>query len=310
MTKSSLLIVVAIFAAAALTAINPTHTSAQAKIDSDRPLKSIASASSSPGQQSTKNRANSPAQPDDIVGCLIAPGASSQVAAGSPGVLAEIKVERGDLVTRGQVLAVLDNGVEQALLKAAKTRAATYAGVVSAKASRDMARQKLSRIKRLEALSYNAKLELELAQGEAALAQSRLQLARDEHRASKSDHAVAQSQLQRRQVVSPIDGIVADRLLNPGERADGRPIVHVIQLDSLRVEVILPASKFGKVKPGMTGEVTPLVQNHEEVTGTVEQVDRFIDAASATFRARIAIENKDLSIPAGVRCDVKFAEAT
>jgi multidrug resistance efflux pump len=80
----------------------------------------------------------------------------------------------------------LDNGVEKAVLKAAKTRAATLASVVTAKAARDMAKQKLERIQKLEALSYNAKLELELAQGELDVAQSRLQLARDEHRASES----------------------------------------------------------------------------------------------------------------------------
>jgi len=289
--------------------MSPARTNAQAKIDSDRPLKRMTAASETPLQQSNANRATNSAQSDEIVGCLIEPGASSQVAAGSPGVLAKVNVDRGDLVKRGQVLAVLDNGVERALLKAAKTRAATHAGVVAAKASRDMARQKLTRIKQLEALSYNAKLELELAEGELAVAQSRLQLARDEHRASESDHAVAQSQLQRRQVLSPIDGIVADRLLNPGERADGRPIVRVIKLDSLRVEVILPASEFGKVSAGMDGEVTPQVENSEKVTGTVEQVDRFIDAASGTFRARMTIENDDLSVPAGVRCDVKFVQA-
>jgi hypothetical protein len=58
----------------------------------------------------------------------------------------------------------------------------------------------------------------------------------------------------------------------------------------------------------MNGEVTPQVDNSEKVTGTVEQVDRFIDAASGTFRARIMIDNNDLTVPAGVRCDVEFAK--
>ncbi len=307
MTKSGLITITAMLGVSVMAAFSPTQTNAQTQIDSDRPLKRISPASQS-RQSTVKTTRPGVQQADGIVGCLIEPGASSQVAAGSPGVLAKVMVERGDTVQRGQVLAVLDNDVEQALLRAAKTRSATLAGVVAAKAARDMARQKLSRTKKLEALSYNARLELELAQGELALAQSRLQLARDEHKASKNDFAVAQSQLARRQVVSPIDGIVADRLLNPGERADGRPIVRVIKLDSLRVEVILPSTQFGKVNTGMSGEITPQVANASKVTGTVEQVDRFIDAASGTFRARMTIENDDLSVPAGVRCQVKFAQ--
>lgn len=308
MTKSSLLIITAMLGACAMAALSPAHTNAQTKIDSDRPLKRISPAAG-PRQSTVQPSRVGPLQTDNIVGCLIEPGASSQVAASSPGVLAKVMVERGDTVKRGQVLAILDNDVELALLKAAKTRSATLAGVVAAKAARDMASQKLSRTKKLEALNYNARLELELAHGELALAQSRLQLARDEHKASKSDFDVAQSQLARRKVISPIDGIVADRLLNPGERADGRPIVRVIKLDSLRVEVILPSSQFGKVSAGMNGEITPQVADASKVSGTVEQVDRFIDAASGTFRARLTIDNADLSVPAGVRCQVNFAKA-
>lgn len=243
-----------------------------------------------------------------VVGCLIEPRLSSQVAASAPGVLREVKVERGDRVEKGQLLAVLDQAVERALLQAAQTRSETQAAVNAARATRNMAYQKLRRMRKLQSLSYGARMELELAAGELSVAESRLEQAEDTLKAAQQDYAVARHQLARREVRSPMDGVVADRLLNPGERADGQPILRIVQLDRLRVEVILPASRFGSVTTGMTGQVRPELDDASEVDAVVEQVDPFIDAASGTFRARLAVDNAAMAIPAGVRCHVRFAE--
>jgi multidrug efflux pump subunit AcrA (membrane-fusion protein) len=45
------------------------------------------------------------------------------------------------------------------------------------------------------------------------------------------------------------------------------------------------------------------------VAARVVQVDRFVDAASGTFRARLSVPNGDGSLPAGVRCQVAFDDA-
>jgi hypothetical protein len=42
---------------------------------------------------------------------------------------------------------------------------------------------------------------------------------------------------------------------------------------------------------------------------TVTQVDRLIDAASNTFRVRLAMPNADGGVPAGARCKLEFAGA-
>ncbi|MGB7181186.1 MAG: efflux RND transporter periplasmic adaptor subunit [Burkholderiaceae bacterium] len=286
-------------------ALNLPSSVAQSRVSSDRPVKLHATPLDTKSTKASASAASAP----EVIGCLIEPRISSQVAASSPGTLAEVKVDRGDRVTKGQVLAILDRDVEQALLASARSRAQTQSAMKAARATRNMAYHKLSRIRKLDALSYGSKLELELAAGELSVAEARLEQAQDEQKSARQDHVVAQTQLARRQVVSPIDGIVADRLLNPGERADGRTIVRIVQLDTLRVEVILPASQFGMVKQGMSGEVLPEIASAGSVVARVEQVDPFIDAASGTFRARLSMDNADLQIPAGIRCSIQFAEA-
>ena len=257
---------------------------------------------------------SAPARPVDslppALGCLIEPDASADVAAAAPGVLAKVVVERGDHVKRGDVLAVLDQEIERAALEASRERARTRAEIAAAEATRAMARKKTERFAALHELSYGAKLELELAKGELEVAEHRLRQARDAHRIAERDYEVSEQRLAQRSIRSPIDGVVADRYLNPGERADGRPIVRVIRLDQLRAEVVVPAQRFGQIRKGMVGTLTPEVAGAASMQASVVQVDPFVDAASGTFRARLAIANRDLAIPAGVRCDVRFANGS
>jgi len=241
---------------------------------------------------------------NDRTGCLIQPSIVTDVAAGAPGVLASVAVDRGQTVKRGQILAVLDNDVEQAVLAAAHARAQARASISAAEATRDMARGKLERMHALNKLSYGAQLELELAKGELKVAEHRLQQAQEASAIARREQDVANRQLSQREIRSPIDGIVADRLLEPGERVDGRPVVRVMNLDRLHVELVLPAERFGQVFPGMTISVTPEIGQKQAVNARVEQVDPFVDAASATFRARLTLANANRQVPAGARCQV------
>ncbi|MEZ5739633.1 MAG: efflux RND transporter periplasmic adaptor subunit [Burkholderiaceae bacterium] len=228
---------------------------------------------------------------------------------GRPGVLAEVRVDRGDRVEPGQVLAVLDRDVEKAMVETARARAKARAETAAARATRDMARQKLTRIAALNKLNYGAQLELEMAQGELKVAEHRLQQSVENHEIAEGEHQVTRRQLDQRVVRSPIGGVVADRLLDPGERADGQPILRVVTLDSLHVELVIPAERFGEIRKGMTLNVQPEIGERASLAAEVVQVDAFIDAASATYRARLALANGDLTVPAGVRCQVMLEPA-
>ena len=236
--------------------------------------------------------------------CLIQPSAVTELAAGAAGILSNVMVERGSRVERGQLLAVLDRDIERAMLDAASARARARATVDAAQATRDMARQKLERMRTLNQLSYGARLELEMADGEYKVATHRLQQAREAATIAERDQKVALHQLAQREIRSPIDGVVADRLLEPGERVDGRAVFRLMNLDELRVELVLPAERFGGLTPGMTVMVEPAVGPSGPVHAKVVQVDPFIDAASATFRARLALQYPDQKVPAGARCRV------
>ncbi|NNJ92585.1 MAG: efflux RND transporter periplasmic adaptor subunit, partial [Gammaproteobacteria bacterium] len=74
----------------------------------------------------------------------------------------------------------------------------------------------------------------------------------------------------------------------------------------LNVEVVAPASLFGKIKVGMTGKVNMAPYLKETFEAKVVVVDKVIDAASRTLGIRLQMTNQENKIPAGVNCTVIF----
>ncbi len=252
----------------------------------------------------TAAQAATPPAAGGSLGCLIEPTASAEVASPAGGVLAQVLVDRGDKVRKGQTVALLQSEVEQASVAAADLRASASAEVAASAAARDIARQKALRQYELLQTGFGSPVEYDIAKGELEVADHRVAQAREASELARREAALARMQLAQRTIRSPIDGIVADRLLHPGERADSRPILKLLKLDALRVELVLPASRMGQLRRGQTVKVTPEGLAGRTLPAEVTQVDAFVDAASGTFRARLTLANRDGSVPAGVRCQV------
>lgn len=234
--------------------------------------------------------------------CLIEP--SQVVDIGSPvvGVLATVAVERGDVVRRGTVVATLRREVERANLSAASNRSEVQAELRAARAAAELARSKLVRAEDLHRQNFVSEVAVEQARSEAEVAYRRIDAVREQQRAAASDTETARSQFAQRELPATIDGVVVERFLNPGERVDDKPILRIARLDPLRVELVLPLSDLGRLKAGDTVPLKPDYPGATRKTATVERVDKVVDAASRTFRARLTLPNPGYGILAGVRC--------
>lgn len=242
--------------------------------------------------------------------CLIEP--SQVVDIGSPvvGVIATVAVERGDAVRRGEVVATLRREVERANLSAASSRSEVQAELRAARAAAELARSKLVRAEDLRRQNFISEVAVEQARSEAEVAYRRVDAVREQQRAAASDTETARSQFALRELAATIDGVVVDRFLNPGERVDDKPILRIARLDPLRVELVLPLSDLGRLKAGDTVQIKPDYPGATRKTATVERVDKIVDAASRTFRARLTLPNPDHGVLAGVRCQPEWVSAT
>lgn len=253
-----------------------------------------------------------PAAPaaDQPLGCLIQPDQVAELGSPVIGLLREVHVERGDFVRRGQVLATLSADVEQASLGVARTRAEADADVRAAQADRDYNRQRLVRSEDLRRQNFISTQALEQARAEADIAEQRLAQAEEQRRVWAREFDLAQSQVAQRVIKSPFNGVVVERYRYPGERVEEKPILKLASLDPLRVEVFMPASRYGKIKPGMVLAVQPELPGTEAYEAKVARVDRVIDPASNTFRVQLRLPNPKQALPAGLRCKVTLGDET
>ena len=240
------------------------------------------------------------------MGCLIEPERVADVGSQVVGVIESMDVERGDMVKKGQVLATLRADVERASVVVASSRAEAQADLQAAAASISFNQQRLVRAEDLFAKKFISQQALDQARTEAELAEQKLVQAKEQRRVLNRERELASAQLSQRVIRSPIDGVVAERYLSPGERVEDKPLVRVAKVDPLRVQVVVPTAFFGKIQPGSTARIMPGLPDTQPVVARVTLVDKVIDAASNTFRVQLELPNPDLALPAGLRCKADF----
>jgi RND family efflux transporter MFP subunit len=243
------------------------------------------------------------------LGCLIEPFQVADVGSPVIGVIEKIHVERGDLVRKGQPLAVLRADVERAQLGVASSKAQANAEVNAAIANAALAKQKLTRAQDLLERHFISRQALEQAIAEARVADERVVQAREQKRTAEREFELAQAQVGMRTIRAPSDGVIADRYLSVGERVEEKPVFRVSMVDPLRVEVVMPAQLFGTVSPDSTLTITPEFPNAGPREAKVVLVDKLIDGASNTFRIRLALPNPGARLPAGLRCKASLGAA-
>lgn len=238
------------------------------------------------------------------LGCLISPERVADVGSPVVGVVSEIPVDNGTLVQAGQPLVVLRSDVEQAGLHAAQARSAIEADVYAAKANLMLAHQRHARAVELLSEGFVSAQAVEQARAERDVADQKLQQARGQQEVSQQELRVVQAQLGQRTVRSPFRGVVVERFVNAGERVEDKPLLRLAMLDPLRVEIVMPASRWGSVAVNHTLSVVPELPGAVSMPAKVTHVDKIIDAASNTFRVRLALPNPGNRLPAGARCKV------
>jgi RND family efflux transporter MFP subunit len=245
---------------------------------------------------------------DQPLGCLIQPDQVAELGSPVIGLLRQVHVERGDSVRKGQILATLSADVEQASLGVARTRAEADADVRAAQADFDYNRQRLARAEDLRRQNFISEQALEQSRAEAEIARQKLAQAQEQRRVWAREFDLAQSQVAQRVIRSPFNGVVVERYRYPGERVEEKPILKLASLDPLRVEVFMPASRYGQIKPGMVLAVSPELPGTEAYEAKVARVDRIIDPASNTFRVQLRLPNPKQALPAGLRCKVVLGD--
>jgi RND family efflux transporter MFP subunit len=243
--------------------------------------------------------------------CIVEPQQVVKLSSPVVGVIAQLHVDRGDFVQEGQIVGKLEDGVEAAALDLAQARAANVFTIGSFQARLHFLRRKQARLGELHTKAVSSLAALEEAEAEAKVVEQQLKEAELNKELARLQMRHAEEVLRQRTLRSPINGVVVERLLRPGEyQNENTPVLTLAQIDTLRVEVFVPTSYYGQIVVGSVAHVRPEDPIGGSHSAVVTVVDRVLDAASSTFGIRLALPNPDLSLPAGIRCTVAFGVAS
>jgi macrolide-specific efflux system membrane fusion protein len=190
--------------------------------------------------------AEQPATPASYAG-VTRPSEERNLAFSAPGVVREVRVKEGDKVTAGDILIKLDARLDQNQLDTLKIEANSNNKVEYAE--KELA-QRIVQLKRKEELAKENALspsELEEAQLNKELADTRLKLSHEELETAKLKAAGQQIKVDLTELKTTIDGIVQKLSVREGEFADPqqsnqRAAAVVVKNNPLKVEVFLPTA--------------------------------------------------------------------
>ena len=174
------------------------------------------------------------------------------VAASSEGAVTEMRVQVGDRVARGDVLAVLD--IEK-LTSERDVRAATADAVaaraVAARARLERVEQEIARFEKLRRSAAFSKARLQDKEQERAWLRSELDAARAQLVQAKASLALAEMNLARGTVRAPYDAVVAARHTEAGSYLkEGGAVVELVNDRDLEVEADVPTARIAGLAPG------------------------------------------------------------
>lgn len=200
------------------------------------------------------------------------------LAAETPGKLLTIRVREGAEIKAGQVLAELD-GQDVGLSLQAVQAEVRRLDSLNANESR-----RLERMKQLHAQNFISSSGLEDVSTQSAVVQNQLAAAR-------AQLALAEHNVSKTRIVSPLDGRIERQLAMPGQYLKvGDPVFRVVYMKELRARLPFPEEMAGRIRPGMEVHVSsPGVSGR--VTGRVDQVRPMSGAGSRSFDVLAVFDN-------------------
>ncbi len=188
------------------------------------------------------------------------------LAAQLAGTVREIRVQAGDHVKRGQLLAVLDDrgaqaqaqGAEAGVNEAVQGEAEVEQALKAATADRQFAEATFNRYKGLLAKNSLSRQEFDGAEAryQSALANERSMEAKKQQvmarqQQARSQQDSAQANLSYSRIVSPLDGIVTAKSVDAGTVVmPGTPVLTVEDTARYRLEASLPEEYLPSAKAG------------------------------------------------------------
>jgi RND family efflux transporter MFP subunit len=228
------------------------------------------------------------------------------VSAAEPGVITNLLVKEGDKVEQGQLLATLDSEVLEAAKEMGKAGMESMGRIRSASAAVELKKERLEKLQELHAAGHANPEEIMRARTEFKMAEAELLAAKEEQTIKKLEYSRIQTQIDRRKIITPIDGFVTkiNKEVSEYVAATDPIVLTVVQCSRLKIVFPIPASIAANYSPGQQVKVNFADQTESSV-GLVEVVSHVTDPESGTVRVKVVLDNPEGFYRSGMACSLK-----
>lgn len=237
-----------------------------------------------------------------------------------------VLVDQGDAVKAGQLVAELDpvdltdrvTSGELAAERAASAILAAQAQLVEAQSRAQIATSVARRYADLRAQGFVSQEAADAKAHEANAAQAGVDAATAQVAVARRDHERAQADVAgigklrtQARLVSPVDGVVSARLIEPGTTVvAGQAVLQVIDPATLWVKARIDQGQSGGVHVGQPAEIVLRSDPQRAYRGEVQRVDWVSDAVTEERIVNVGFASRPVGVSVGelVEVTINIAE--
>ena len=235
---------------------------------------------------------------------------SAALASKLMGTILQVRVQAGDRVKAGQLLAVIDSREAEAMIHKAEAgrREAemalqeTESQIAASQANLTLSDATLKRYETLRAEKSVTPQEFEEVQTRQRAAaaslealQARKQQVLAKAKQAESDHGNAEALHSYAELRAPFDSVITQKHADPGSLAvPGVPVLTVEETGRYRLEVPVEESRVSTIKPGQKLEVRVAAAGDEPIPGVVREIEASADPASRTYLVKVELPLRSL----------------
>jgi membrane fusion protein, multidrug efflux system len=220
---------------------------------------------------------------------------TAQIRAEVPGAIVQVFHDPGAMVTKGTSLAKIDDRAIMDSYLSARS------GMNAATNAAEIAARELDRAQKLLSAGAISESVFENARRADLTARSFL----DDAKARLSQ---AEKQRDAANVLAPYDGVVADRMVNPGDIvAPGTPLFSLVDPSTMRLEAAVPAGELSMIRLGAKVTFTVTGYPGRTFEGRISSINPQADPQTRQVRLFVRIPNAGQRLVAGLFAEGRVA---
>jgi RND family efflux transporter MFP subunit len=230
---------------------------------------------------------------------LVAPKVSGRVE--------EVAVDLADRVTRGQVVARLDDAeYQQAVAQAEADLAVARANLAEARSLLGIAERELERVEQLRARGVTSESERDVAKAEELAARAHVDVTRAQVARAAAALESTRIRLGYTRVEAGWSGgsdqrTVAERYVDEGETVSANtPLLRIVELDPLTAVFHVTEVHYGLLRPGQGALLRTDAYPGRTFAGRIDRIAPVFQASTRQARVELRVENRERLLKPGM----------